>query len=162
VRVVIADTSPINYLILIDAIEILPRLYGRVIVPLEVLAELTDPDAPAEVARWLHDGAEWLEVERAPQEEDDSLEELDAGERAAIILALHQPNVLLLMDDAPGRAAATARGIDTVGTLGVLRAAAMKELVNLPLALARLLTTNFRAPKSVVEALISEDAQRLL
>ena len=57
-RVVIADTSPINYLILIDAIEILPRLYGRVIVPLEVLAELTDPDAPAEVARWLHDGPE--------------------------------------------------------------------------------------------------------
>lgn len=48
-KVVIADTSPINYLILIDGIEILPRLYGRISAPLEVLAELTDPEAPAEV-----------------------------------------------------------------------------------------------------------------
>jgi len=143
-KVVIADTSPINYLILIGAIEILPRLYSRVIVSLEVLAELADPDAPAEVTRWIQDRHEWLDVERAPEPEDRSFEELDAGERAAILLALHQSKVLLLIDDAPGRAAATARGIETVGTLGVLRAAAMKELVNLPSALARLLTTNFR------------------
>jgi hypothetical protein len=31
--VVIADTSPINYLILIDEVGILPRLYHRIVIP---------------------------------------------------------------------------------------------------------------------------------
>lgn len=32
-KVVIADASPLNYLILVDAVEILSRLYGRVTIP---------------------------------------------------------------------------------------------------------------------------------
>jgi predicted nucleic acid-binding protein len=40
--VVVADTSPLNYLVLIGQIEILRRLYGTVLVPPEVLAELAD------------------------------------------------------------------------------------------------------------------------
>jgi len=51
-KVVIADTSPINYLILIGAIEILPRMYGRVTIPDVVLRELTDQEAPKEVSTW--------------------------------------------------------------------------------------------------------------
>jgi predicted nucleic acid-binding protein len=51
-KVVIADTSPLNYLILAGAIEVLPRLYGRVVIPDVVLAELTNEDAPMEVAEW--------------------------------------------------------------------------------------------------------------
>jgi hypothetical protein len=39
-RVVVADTSPLNYLVLIDSVDILPQLFGRVIVPVEVVAEL--------------------------------------------------------------------------------------------------------------------------
>ena len=31
--IVVADTSPINYLVLIKEIEILPRLYGKVVTP---------------------------------------------------------------------------------------------------------------------------------
>ena len=31
--IVVADTSPINYLVLIKEIEILPRLYGKVVIP---------------------------------------------------------------------------------------------------------------------------------
>lgn len=49
-KVVIADTSPLNYLILVDAVEIPPRLYGRVTIPDIVLRELTDEGAPEEVA----------------------------------------------------------------------------------------------------------------
>jgi predicted nucleic acid-binding protein len=30
---VIADTSPLNYLILIDAVELLPPLYERIVLP---------------------------------------------------------------------------------------------------------------------------------
>jgi len=38
--VVVADTSPLDYLILIEAIDLLPQLYGRIIIPTEVLDEL--------------------------------------------------------------------------------------------------------------------------
>jgi predicted nucleic acid-binding protein len=31
--IVVADTSPINYLILIEEIDILPKMYGSVVVP---------------------------------------------------------------------------------------------------------------------------------
>jgi hypothetical protein len=47
--VVVADTSPINYLVLIGQIEILPRLYSTVLVPPEVVAELADSGA-----RWRY------------------------------------------------------------------------------------------------------------
>jgi len=45
--VVVADTSPINYLVLIDHIGILPRLYTRVLIPPAVFNELTHPVAPS-------------------------------------------------------------------------------------------------------------------
>jgi predicted nucleic acid-binding protein len=38
--VVIADTSPLNYLILVGVEHILPELYGEVIIPAGVLREL--------------------------------------------------------------------------------------------------------------------------
>jgi predicted nucleic acid-binding protein len=40
---VVADTSPLNYLILIDAIDVLPQLYGVIVVPGQVIVELVDP-----------------------------------------------------------------------------------------------------------------------
>ena len=45
--VVVADTSPVNYLVLIGHIEILPRLYNRVLIPTALLDELQHPLAPS-------------------------------------------------------------------------------------------------------------------
>ena len=42
---VIADTGPIHYLVLVEAIGVLPRLYDRVIIPRAVLAELSHRNA---------------------------------------------------------------------------------------------------------------------
>jgi predicted nucleic acid-binding protein len=44
--VVVADTSPINYLVLIDQIDLLTRLYVRILIPPAVLEELMHPLAP--------------------------------------------------------------------------------------------------------------------
>jgi predicted nucleic acid-binding protein len=35
-----ADTSPINYLVCIDYIAVLPKLYGRILIPPAVCEEL--------------------------------------------------------------------------------------------------------------------------
>lgn len=63
---------------------------------------------------------------------DQALEDLDSGKQAAIILAERQSDVLLLIDDAAGRAEASRRGIPTIGTLGVPRAAAVERFIDLP------------------------------
>ena len=36
----IADTSPLNYLVWIEAEQVLPRLFGRIVPPPEVVGEM--------------------------------------------------------------------------------------------------------------------------
>jgi predicted nucleic acid-binding protein len=47
--VVVADTSPINYLVLIAQIDLLKQLYARILIPPAVVAELKHPVAPKPV-----------------------------------------------------------------------------------------------------------------
>lgn len=160
--IVVADTSPLNYLVLIQEIEILRSLYGTVVIPEEVLSELEDPGAPAEVAAWIARRPDWIDVRVAdPIGNDPALLSVDPGERAAILLAQRELEVLLIIDDAAGRAEANRRNLPNTGTLGVLREAARRGLVDLPLALNRLMTTNFRVSRSLVRALLEENAARL-
>lgn len=42
--IVVADTSPLNYLVLIGEADLLYRLYGRVLIPQAVLSELEHPE----------------------------------------------------------------------------------------------------------------------
>lgn len=52
--IVVADTSPLNYLILIGEENLLPKLFGRVIVPNVVFDELQAVGASAEVRQWAN------------------------------------------------------------------------------------------------------------
>ena len=159
--VVVSDTSPLNYLVMIGEAAILHLLYDRVLIPSEVLTELEDAGTPAEVVQWVRSRPDWLEVREVDIHYDDSaLNRLDEGERAAILLAQQEADVLLLIDDAAGRAEANRRSIPNTGTLGVLRAAAIRRFVDLPAALTRLAATNFRAPESLLAELLAEDLER--
>ena len=51
--IVVADTSPINYLVSINEIAVLPKLYGTVIIPPAVRDELSRDRAPEIVRRWI-------------------------------------------------------------------------------------------------------------
>ena len=95
-----------------------------------------------------------------PFSDDPALSHLDLGERSAIVLALSEAEALLLIDETAGRLEASRRGISNTGTLGILRAAALADLVDLPVALARLLATNFRVSHTLLDALLGEDAAR--
>lgn len=158
--VVVADSSPLNYLLLIDSIDLLRRMYGKVVVPQQVLLELTDRAAPKNVRQWATMVPDWVDVRSIPSSDDPALSHLDPGERSAILLAQSETGALLLIDDAAGRLEASRRGILNTGTLGILRAAALTDLVDLPSALARLLQTNFRVSMSLVDELLAEDAER--
>jgi predicted nucleic acid-binding protein len=83
--VVVADTSPINYLVLIDQIGILPRLYTRILIPPAVFDELKHPLAPEAVRDWAAQPPGWLEV--LTPKSSFLVAQLDAGESEAIALA---------------------------------------------------------------------------
>ena len=158
--VVVADTSPLNYLILIEAIDLLPRLYGGIVIPVEVLNELTDGGVPRWVSEWATKLPEWVEVRSVQSANDPALSPLDPGERCAILLAQAEAEVVLPIDEAAGGREASRRGIPNTGTVGLLRAASIARLVDLPSALARLAATNFRVARAILDGLIAEDAGR--
>lgn len=112
-RLVIADTGPVNYLILIGHIEVLSALFEKVILPAAVRDELISLKAPPEVQQWSSALPAWVEVRDAPIHlmEDVSLQGIDAGEKAAIVLAASLHAGLLLMDDRKGVNAAEKKGL---------------------------------------------------
>jgi predicted nucleic acid-binding protein len=99
VIVVVADTSPLNYLIQIGCDHVLPALYERVFVPSTVVEELRDPRAVEAVGAWLKAPPSWLVVEQVAETADARLARLDPGERQAIQLAQRAHADLLLMDE---------------------------------------------------------------
>jgi predicted nucleic acid-binding protein len=101
VQLVIADTSPIDYLILIGHIDILPALFDKVILPSIVLDELTA--GPPLIRQWIAHRPRWVEVHKttSPHREASGAR-LDAGAEDAIALAVELQADLLLMDDREG------------------------------------------------------------
>ena len=143
--IVVADTAPLHYLILIGQTEILPRLYGRVIIPEAVVQELRHPSAPASVKSWIIRLPAWLEIQKVRHPKGDAaLEALDAGEREAILLALEIHAQLLLIDEKAGRKVAVSHSLRVAGTLAVLEQAAERGFLDFPKALQGLQKTNFR------------------
>lgn len=140
---VVSNTTPLNYLVLIDHQEILPVLFGHVLIPEAVWHELRSPAAPQPVKAFLETWPSWLErriVSQVPQD----LQQLDPGEQEAIALAQSVGASLVLLDEKKGRQAARDLGFVVTGTLGVLDLAARRGLVDLVDALKRLERTTFR------------------
>jgi predicted nucleic acid-binding protein len=80
-----------------------------------------------------------------------ALQFLDAGERAAIALALSVGADRLLIDEQAGRAEAERRHLVVTGTLGVLAEAHRARLLDFEIALAQLRRTNFYVSDKVVD-----------
>lgn len=155
---VVSDTSPINYLCVIEAIHALPALFSEVLIPPAVLSELGHPRTPKAVAEWLQTQPSWIRVQ-APITLRHGLN-LDAGEAEAISLALelHVPSILI--DEASGRAAASAHGLQIFGTLAVLVSADAQGLLDLETSLIRLRATNFHVHPTLIDALIRDARAR--
>lgn len=154
--IVVADTSPLNYLVLIGQVDLLPRLYGRVLIPRGVVVELADAEAPSQVKGWMENMPDWIEI-RETTNQDASIGYLGMGEQDGIALAQAIHADLILLDDLLARRAAEARNISVTGTLGVLRRAAKNGWIDFSEALGKLEKTNFRAAPSLIAMLLEED-----
>jgi predicted nucleic acid-binding protein len=157
--IVVADTSPLNYFVLLGQPEVLLEIYGRVLVPGAVLVEMQHPEAPPEVRAWASAAPAWLE-ERKVQEIDGSLAaELGAGEREAISLAIEVKADVLLIDERAGRREAETRGIEVAGTLAVLLQASIRGYFDFPEALQQLRRYGFRASRAVEATMLARYTQ---
>jgi predicted nucleic acid-binding protein len=155
--IVVADASPLNYLIQIESANVLHALFGRVLVPVAVMEELRHARAPSEVKSWLLQIPSWIEVRTIEGPQDEALQFLDPGEREAIMLATETHADLLLMDERQGRLEAKRRRITTTGTLGVLLAAGEQGLLNAEAVFQRLVSqTSFRATVPVQETFLAQ------
>lgn len=159
-RPVVADTAPLNYLVLIAAVEILPRLYESVLIPPAVRDELAHPNAPQQVRDWIAQPPSWLIVRSERLPTDPELSYLDPGESQAIAMTTGLPAALLLMDDREGSIEARRRGLKTVGTLGVLDEAASRGWIDLSEMFRRLNSTTFRSPRRLMALMLEENARR--
>lgn len=153
-RLVIADTGPVNYLVLIGQIDLLPRMFEKVVLPASVQAELTAVFAPQPVQRWIAAPPVWLEI--ADTTGVVLSTGIHKGEAAAIALAAAMHADLLLMDDRRGVRAAKQLGLRVTGTLGLLDLAAERGLVDFAQAIRELERTTFRRPEGLLEALLSK------
>ena len=157
---VVADTTPLNYLVLIAQIDILAVLYTQVVIPSAVAAELQHPKAPAVVRAWIAGPPSWCALRQAQGQPDAALMPLGAGEREAIVLAKELGADAFLTDDLEGREEAMHRGLEVTGTLGILERAALRGLIDLPAVMAQLQATTFYGPPDIIAAMLARDAAR--
>lgn len=148
---VVADTTPVNYLILIGQSAILGSLFDEVLIPEAVMAELRHPAAPQAVKDWLASPPAWLRV--AAVRQVDATLRLGAGEAEAISLAIERRVKVVLMDERRGRLEAEARGLLAVGTLNLIELADERGVCDGLAALNALRATTFRAAPALLERL---------
>jgi predicted nucleic acid-binding protein len=143
-------------------IELLPKLFERVLAPQSVRDELADRDAPAVVRTWIARAPAWLKVRPNPdpRSPDVMTLKLDDGERAAIELAIAVNSDLVLMDDQDGVAVARRMGLAVTGTLGVFDLAARRGMIDLADAFARLKATSFYYRQGLLDALLAQHSKR--
>lgn len=116
--IVVSDASPVIALSRIGRLELLPKLYQQVLIPVSVYDELKHPHRrfPLDPDSWP-----WLAV-RTVQDTGRvaQFDQLDRGEAEAIVLAMEVSADLLLVDERKSRKAAREMGLRVLGLLGML------------------------------------------
>jgi predicted nucleic acid-binding protein len=156
---VVADTTPLSTLGQLGFLHILEVLFGSVLIPPEVAAELSHPLAPQTVRDFIATPPAWLSIRQPLRIEP--LPPLDPGEEAAINLA-QELGAALLMDDKDGRRLATAppRCLRVVGTVGVLELASAHGLLDLRMVASKLVETGFYIADEIIAGALARDAAR--
>ena len=125
---VVSNSSVIIALARICRLDILKKLFGKIIVPEAVWREIAVEGKPGheKIVR-----ADFIHVEKVGNRRLVTLLEefVDSGEAEAIVLALERNADLLLVDDHYARDLAKKLGLQVMGTLGVIALAKYRGLI---------------------------------
>lgn len=150
----VSNTSPLIYLHRLGRLGLLPRLFGKIIVPLQVEQELARGQ---ELGRDVPDirAQPWAEIRRAAANHDYA--ELGPGESGALDLARALTSAIVILDDGAARAWATRLGIRCVGTVGILIEAKRRNLLErIAPDLDRLAKLGFRLAPALRQRALAE------
>lgn len=149
--IVVCDTSPICYLLLIEQIQILPQLFNQITIPLAVQNELLTEQTYNQIQSWLVNPPAWVNIQTVPQLLDNLPTKLGLCEQEAISLAVSVQASLIILDDWDARQAALVQGLTVTGLLGVLYKAGTQGLLDFYNAIDRLQQTSFRASPALIQ-----------
>jgi predicted nucleic acid-binding protein len=154
--IVICDTSPICYLLLIEQIQILSQLFTQITIPPAVQKELLAEQTFSQIQVWIADLPPWVNLQPVPQLLDNLPPNLGAGEREAISLAVSLQSNLIILDDWDARQAALSQGLTVTGLLGVLYRAGTQDLLDFYNSINRLQQTSFRASPALIQQFLEK------
>lgn len=158
---IVSDTTPLHYLIILGRAEILPHLFGEIIIPEAVLLEMKHERTPEIVRLWIESLPAWLKVETPSPQSLEKIGGLGRGESEAIALALEQNADALLMDDRKAIREARKNDLTVITTLALLELAAIKNLIDFAEVLRELEQTTFRFPDAeIIAEFLKRDEQR--
>ncbi len=159
--IIVSDTTPLHYLIVVKRAELLATLFGAIIIPEAVFTEMAHAKTPLIVREWIAAPPAWVQVKRASPSISAQVKNLGRGETEAIALALEHSADALLMDDRKAIREARKNNLTVLTTLAILELAAIKGLIDFPEVLHELAQTNFRLPPDeIVEEFLRRDQAR--
>ena len=126
---IICDTSPLQYLHQAGQLDLLTKLFGKIIVPTAVLAEIEIGRRNAVDLPNLSE-LDWIEIRSPKNAAGLSLTaNLGGGETEVLTLALESRGTIVILDDLAARRVAKTLRIKIIGTLGILLEAKRKNLI---------------------------------
>ena len=124
--ILIADSSALVALSIIDKLELLEILFGSVYIPTAVFNEISKKDKPESKRLTEYGMGRVIDV----TEQVNFNISLGLGESEAIILYKEKNADFLLCDDKKAKKFAQTFGINTIGSLGILLKAKEKKLID--------------------------------
>jgi len=127
-RRIISNTTPILSLLKIGKLNLLEKLYGKIIVPVAVYIEIEK----GKNKPYYHDLKliDWIEILKIKNPDSkDYFIDLDEGEAEVLILSKELNADLVIMDEIMGRRYAKQLGFNLTGTIGILLKAKEKEFI---------------------------------
>lgn len=129
--IIISDTSIISGLVIVDKVDILTKLFGKIIVPQAVKSELLLLEAYKNKIKQFFE-KEQIGVLKPTNKSfyNELFQILDKGEAEAITLAVELKADLLLVDEKKGRIIAKQLEIMITGLLGILLLAKQQNIIS--------------------------------
>ena len=126
---VIINATPLIALAVVEQLELLPQIFGEIIVPTTVYNEVIGQELERPGAQIIAQ-ADWLQIvsPKTTSSVEPLLLGLDQGEMDVLLLAQERQPEWVIIDERQARRVARAMGIPVKGTIGVLLTAGLAGL----------------------------------
>jgi len=157
--IVVSNTTPLIGLGRIGRFDLLREMFGQIIVPQAVQAEILAIGKEADPILSAFRAASWISVQPVSDQLAVGvlLDELDLGEAETIVLGHEMKADWVLMDEKKGRRKLTELGLPKIGSIGILiNARQTGKIASLGAELALLRQQGFSLSQSVIDAALRQ------